>query len=105
MMDASTDERKKQMPKLKRPSMKYTVSFNGAYDWEYGNTDMYTADYEGDNIDDLAVEVVADDPNFPMTFCKNESTDGSIIGWFLSVESDPEDVYKVAVMVDTAAWF
>jgi hypothetical protein len=94
------------MPKIKRPSMKYTVSFNGRFGGEdYGDVDMNTADYEGDDVDELAAEVISGDPKFPMTFRRNKDTNSSVVGWFFSVEKDPEDEYAVAVMVHTFKYF
>ena len=94
------------MPKIKRPSMEYTVSFNGQFGFEEcGDTDMHTADYEGDNVDALAAEVIADDPNYPMTFRHNEDGRPSVVGRFFSVEKDPEDECVVAVMVQTSVHF
>jgi len=96
------------MPKIKRPSMEYTVSFNGRFGFEEcGDTDMCTADYEGDDIDELAAEVIADDPNYPMTFQHNADSGEwhGVVGRFFSVEKDPEDECVVAVMVRTSVHF
>lgn len=90
------------MPKIKRPSMKYTVSFNGVFgDKEYGDVEMHTADHEGNDINELAAEVIADDPRFPMVFRRNKNKDG-IVGSFVSTE---DDEYEVAVMVLTKVYF
>lgn len=83
------------MPKV--TFMKYVVSFNGNYDDEYGDSDTGSADWTGDDVDALAAEVIANDPNFPMMFVRNTGADEEdILGWFV----DPNDYeYKVAVMM------
>ena len=89
------------MPKMPKATKKYVVSFNGAFDTEYGDADLNSCDFEGDDVYGLAAEVIADEPNFPMTFVKNCNEQSPYIGWFMSVDSDPDDVYKVAVMMHT----
>ena len=71
----------------------YTVSFNTEIgDYEVGESSRDTVDFAGDDVDALAAEVIADDPNFPMVF---ERVEGScVVGVFRSVEDD----YVVAVM-------
>ena len=74
----------------------YTVSFNTEIgDYEVGESEMNTVDFAGDNIEELAAEVIADEPNYPMVF---ERVDGEfgVVGVFRSVEDD----WVVAVMVE-----
>ena len=74
---------------------KYTVSFNTEVgDYEVGESSMNTVDFAGDNIDELAAEVIADEPTYPLVFERVE--DDWVIGVFRSVEDD----WVVAVMVD-----
>jgi hypothetical protein len=75
----------------------YTVSFNIEIgDYEVGDSGMNSIDYAGDDIDQLAQEVVAGDPSFPLVFERVDA--GRIIGVFRNVEEDIDDVYVVAVM-------
>lgn len=65
----------------------YTVSFNTSIgDFEVGETSMNTTDFAGDDINELAAEVIADDPDYPLVFERVD--EGSIIGVFRSVEDD-----------------
>ena len=74
---------------------KYTVSFNTEVgDYEVGESSMNTVDFAGDNIDELAAEVIADEPTYPLVFERVE--DDWVIGVFRSVEDD----WVVAVMVE-----
>jgi hypothetical protein len=72
---------------------KYTVSFNTDIgDYEVGESSRDSVDFAGDDIDELAAEVIADDPAYPLVFeCVD---DYGIVGVFRSVEDD----YVVAVM-------
>ena len=75
---------------------KYTVSFNTEVgDYEVGESSMNTVDFAGDDMFELAAEVIADDAQFPMVF---ERVDGEygVVGTFRGVEDD----FIVAVMVD-----
>lgn len=92
------------MPKMPKPSMQFVVSFNCDWDQEYGDTSVHSVDHQGDDVESLAEEVCASDPSFPLTFERNPDADSDTIGWFLSVETDPVDVYKVAVMVNRSAF-
>lgn len=87
------------MPKLEKASLKYIVSFNcsfGGYDC--GEEDLYSQDYHGDDIEALSEEVIADDPNFPMTFKQNNNPNSSIVGMFYGEGDD----YPTALMVLTS---
>lgn len=71
----------------------YTVSFNtdiGGH--EVGESSLDTIDFAGDDIDELAAEVIADDASYPLVFEREEC--GSLVGVFRSVEDD----YVIAVM-------
>ena len=71
----------------------YTVSFNTEMgDYEVGASSRDTTDFAGDDIEELAAEVIADDPEFPMVF-ERVDEDG-IVGVFRESEED----YIVAVM-------
>jgi len=89
------------MPKLERASMQYVVSFNTTIDGdEYGEEDRDSEDYQGDNLEELIEEVIASDPNYPMTYETN--TEGGLaVGHFYS---DDSDHYKVAVIVHLDEW-
>ncbi len=89
------------MPKLERASFKYVVSFNCYYGgYEIGETRMRSEDYHGDDIEQLAKEVISDDPDSPMVFHLQE--EGSrVVGLFENVD-DPEYKYITAIMVETA---
>ena len=94
-----------KMPTTPKATMEYVVSFNGTYGGDpYGDEYMYSCDYQGDDVDALAEEVIAGDPNFPMTFVKNEDS-GPIVGWFMSVDDNPDNVYNVAVMLHTEDFY
>ena len=72
----------------------YTVSFNteiGGY--EVGESLRDSIDFAGDNIKELAAEVIADDPAYPMVFERVD--EGRVVGVFRDVEED----YVVAVMI------
>ena len=72
---------------------KYTVSFNTEMgDYEVGESSRDTTDFAGDNIKELAAEVIADNADFPMVFERVE--DDWVVGVFRDVEED----YVVAVM-------
>lgn len=90
------------MPKVAKVTSKYVVSFNGTYDGEYGDSDMMTADWEGNDVDELSAEVIADDPTYPMYFKYNtdENEDENILGWFHSMD-DMDDESPDAVMMLT----
>jgi hypothetical protein len=71
----------------------YTVSFNTEMgDYEVGESSRDSVDFAGDDMFELAAEVIADDPSFPMVFERVE--DDWVVGVFRSVEDD----YVVAVM-------
>lgn len=81
------------------PTAKFGVSFNCEVEGEeFGESDMSTLDFYGDDITALAKEVVEDSSDFPLKFIKNPNypNDSKIIGWFSSVEDD----YEVGVMVE-----
>ena len=66
----------------------FKVTFNmeiGQY--EIGEREMNTIDFVGDDIDELAKEVIASDPNYPMKFIP--LCEGQIIGVF--VDADDEE--------------
>lgn len=71
----------------------YTVSFNTEIgEYEVGESSRDSIDFAGDDIDELAAEVIADDPAYPLVFeCVD---DYGVVGVFRSVEDD----YVVAVM-------
>ena len=72
----------------------YRVSFNTTIgDYEVGASRMDTVDFAGNNIDELAAEVIADAPEFPMIFERIE--DIGLVGIFCNA-SDPEEI--VAIM-------
>ena len=78
---------------------KYTVSFNTEIgDYEVGDSWMNTVDYAGDDMFELAAEVIADDAHFPMVF---ERVDGEcgVVGTFRGATANWDD-FIVAVMVD-----
>ncbi len=73
----------------------YTVSFNTEMgDYEVGESECDSVDYAGNDIDELAAEVIADDPSYPLVFERVE--DDWVIGVFRSVEDD----WVVAVMFE-----
>lgn len=79
---------------------KYAVSFNCHFGDGYtcGEESLYTLDHAGDDIDDLAKEVIDGDPNFPMRFVREEEP-GDIIGRFYEVDYPYDDEQQpVAVM-------
>jgi len=84
------------MPKLQTAYMKYIVSFNCDIDQGFGDCDMNTIDYQGDNVEDLAEEVINSDPTFPMIFIRNDDLQDPVIGWFAEVNDND---YLVAIMV------
>jgi hypothetical protein len=66
---------------------KYTVSFNTEIgDYEVGESSRDTTDFAGDYMFELAAEVIADDPSFPMVFERVE--DDWVVGVFRDVEED-----------------
>lgn len=74
---------------------KFTVSFNTEMgDYEVGESSHDTVDFAGNDMFELAAEVIADDPHFPMVFERVE--DSCVVGVFRSVEDD----YVVAVMFE-----
>ena len=84
------------MPKLEKASMTYTVSFNCTFgDYECGEEDRFSEDYHGDDIDALATEVCAGDPNYPMTFKRNDDPDSAIVGMFYGDDSECPDALMV----------
>ncbi len=89
------------MPKIQNSTKPFIVSFNGSYgDFDIGDTWYHSADLEGDDIDELAKEVIEDDPHFPLIFIKNEDHNSPIVGFFYSEdEVDEEDRYPTAVMM------
>lgn len=71
----------------------YTVSFNTEMgDYEVGESSRDSVDFAGDNIKELAAEVIADDPSFPMVFERVEDD------WVVGVFRESEEDYIVAVM-------
>ena len=87
------------MAKLERASMKYTVSFNCSFgDYECGEEDLYSEDFHGDDIDELAAEVCADDPNYPMTFKRNDDPDSEIVGMFYGEGNEWPDALMVLTL-------
>ena len=79
-----------------RVSGEYVVSFNtriGQY--EVGESSEDTVDFVGNDIDELAVEVIESDPSFPLTF-ERVTDNRSVVGVFRD-KSYPDDI--VAVMV------
>lgn len=86
------------MPKLEKASMTYTVSFNCSFGgYECGEEDRYSEDYHGDNIDELAAEVCVGDPDYPMTFKRNDDPNSAVVGMFYGEDSE----YPDALMVPT----
>jgi hypothetical protein len=74
---------------------KYEVSFNiFISEYEVGESDMNTVDYAADDIDELAAEVIAGDPSYPMIFELTED-DNFVVGVFRDAK---EPQYVVAVM-------
>ena len=75
---------------------KYAVSFNCRYgDFECGESDMYTRDFAGDDIDTLAAEVIAADPNYPMVFVPFDGE--NVVGTFRHINDDDDSVDAVMV--------
>lgn len=71
----------------------YQVSFNTSVgDYEVGEARMDTVDFAGNDIDKLAAEVIADDPEFPMIFERIE--DVGLVGVFRDA-SDPDCVIAI----------
>jgi len=89
------------MPKVEKASMEYVVSFNCTFDGvEMGGEDMFSEDYQGDDIDSLAQEVCKDDPNYPLTFMRDDNEDSVVVGWFFhEYDENSENNHPDAVMV------
>jgi hypothetical protein len=78
----------------------YAVSFNTRFgDYEVGDSDMNSIDLAGDDVDALAVETIASDPSFPMTF-ERVHDHRNVVGVFRDA-SYPDDI--VAIMAKYAA--
>ena len=77
---------------------KFTVTFNARFgDEEVGESDMYTTDLAGDDVDALVAETISNDSSFPMTFVRDEVADNRIIGRFFG----DGDEFPSALMVRT----
>ena len=87
---------------------RYHVSFNTCYmlngeEEEVGESCEMTTDFVGDDLDDLTAEVIASDPDFPMTFLpitERHEIDTNVVGVFMSADDD-DFSYVVAIVVDT----
>lgn len=81
-------------------NLAFIVSFNCGVCGEYGDAEMNTIDYAGNDINELAAEVVADDdPNFKLEFRENGNPNERVVGTFWGDMNDKEeDRYPVAVM-------
>jgi hypothetical protein len=88
------------MPAIPKATMNLIVSFNCSFgDYDCGEADRYSEDFEGNDVDKLAAEVCNSDPNYPMTFKRNKGDGGSndpIIGMFYG----EDDEYPDALMID-----
>jgi hypothetical protein len=83
--------------KVTLPQGSYHVSFNTEiFGYELGEGE--TVDFVGDDIDELAQEVIADDTGFPMFFRKStdEGRAEGLVGEFVSVDDD----YVCAIMYE-----
>lgn len=71
---------------MKIDSLKYKVSFNICIgDEEVGEQYLRSIDFAGDDMRELAREVVLDDPNYPLVF-QESTTEPNIVGRFYSAE-------------------
>ena len=96
------------MAKVSKCTKPYIVSFNGTYNgYEVGEESRQSADYEGDNINDLAAEVIQDDPKFPMFFVEsNTKNHPEIMGYFYDInDKDDEERYPVAIMMSNKYFY
>lgn len=81
---------------------KYAVTFNDAT-WDLGGYDDGgdTIDYVGTDINELALEVIANDPNFPMVFeVATEDDEWNVSGYFYEKAETAEDRAPVAIMYE-----
>jgi len=70
--------------KVNHHNAKYIVTFNNAIEnYEVGDCKETTIDFIGDDIDQLAAEVVADDPNYPLIF-KKVVDECCVVGLFIA---------------------
>jgi hypothetical protein len=98
-MISTSDYREEYSMKTTKAVSKYAVSFNCAFgEYICGDECVYSLDYAGDDIESLAAEVCAGDPNYPMAFVRVGEDGDDLIGFFHHIDEDPEDCHD-AVMV------
>ncbi len=91
------------MPKVQKLTSKYIVSFNGSYEGiAYGDEYMHTANYEGNNVAELAAEVNVSDPNYPLEFKPNPKQSDDIIGFFYG---EDDTIHSPAAVMMTNSYF
>ena len=91
------------MPRIEKITHPYVVSFNGTFDGtEVGEWWSNSADFGGDNIQELAEEVNQSDPTFPLTFMADDGPETGIIGFFYGGEEEP---HPTAVMMTTEYFY
>jgi len=82
-----------------RAPKNYYVTFNmhirtqSGGDFEVGDTKMNTVDFIGQDIDELARQVVDDDDDFPLRFERLDNP--PVVGVFHSVEDEWEVAYMM----------
>jgi hypothetical protein len=77
----------------------YKVTFNNG-DFGVGDEHETSIDFIGNDVAELAAEVIASDPSFPMRFIPGQhpSIFDEVVGVFVEVGVDPEDESPTAVM-------
>lgn len=79
-----------------RATGEFAVTFNAQYgDVQVGECEEYSRDFAGDDIDALAVEVIADNPRSLVAFVRDGPMSKWIIGRFFKVGDDQ----PIALMV------
>lgn len=70
---------------------------------EVGDSNLNTIDYAGDDIEALAQEVCADDPEHPLVFVRGKEEEEIVIGRFFTPEyqeKDSPNKSPVALMIE-----
>jgi len=96
------------MPRIPNSTKSLIVSFNGNYgSYIVGDEDYHSADWEGDDVKELADEVCVGDPDYLMYFVATEDPDSNIKGCFYSIDEleYPEDERGECAVMMTNAYF
>jgi hypothetical protein len=84
---------------MKISNFKYFVTFNNG-ELGVGDEHEMTVDFVGNNIVELAQEVIDGDSQFPMKFISGQypGMPENVVGVFIEIGLDPEDECPTAVM-------